>query len=136
VQYCQSKGIPTFGQDNDQAQFGPDVVKTSTVLEWGDYYTRRAQAMIDGSYKPADMYEGIKEGLVQMAPLNPNLPADVAADANKTIAGWKDGSYDVFAGPIKDNQGNLKVPEGSKLSYGDILGINWLVEGVEGTLPS
>jgi basic membrane protein A and related proteins len=137
VQYCQSKGIPTFGQDNDQSQFGPDVVKTSTVLEWGDYYTRRAQAMVDGSYKAGgDSYEGIKEGLVQMAPLNPNLPPDVADAANKVIQGWKDGSYDVFAGPIKDQQGNVKVPEGSKLSYGDILGINWLVEGVEGTLPS
>jgi basic membrane protein A len=137
VQYCQSKGIPTFGQDNDQSQFGPDVVKTSTVLEWGDYYTRRAQAMVDGSYKAGgDSYEGIKEGLVQMAALNPNLPADVAADANKVIAGWKDGSYDVFEGPIKDQAGNVKVPAGSKLSYGDILGINWLVEGVEGTLPS
>jgi len=113
------------------------VVKTSTVLEWGDYYTRRAQAMVDGSYKAGgDSYEGIKEGLVQMAALNPNLPADVAADANKVIAGWKDGSYDVFEGPIKDQAGNVKVPAGSKLSYGDILGINWLVEGVEGTLPS
>ncbi|MEP7241804.1 MAG: BMP family ABC transporter substrate-binding protein, partial [Devosia sp.] len=67
---------------------------------------------------------------------NANLPADVAADANKVISGWKDGSWDVFSGPIKDQSGNVKVADGSKLSYGDILGMNWLVEGVEGTLPS
>jgi simple sugar transport system substrate-binding protein len=136
VQYCESKDIPTFGQDNDQSQFGPNMVKTSTVLEWGDYYTRRAKAMLDGSYKPQDMYEGIKEGVVQMAPLNPNLPPEVAEAAQKVIDGWKDGSYDVFAGPIKDQAGNVKVPESSALSYGDILGINWLVEGVDGTMPS
>jgi len=122
VQLCESKGIPTFGQDNDQSQFGPNMVKTSTVCNWGPYYTRRVQAMLDGTYKEEDTYEGIKEGLVSMAPLNPNLPADVAADANKVIQGWKDGSWDVFEGPIKDQAGNVKVPAGSKLSYGDILG--------------
>ena len=42
----------------------------------------------------------------------------------------------MFSGPIKDQKGNVKVAEGSKLSYGDILGMDWLVEGVEGTLPS
>jgi simple sugar transport system substrate-binding protein len=136
VQLCESKGIVTFGQDNDQSQYAPNMVKTSTVCNWGPYYLRRAQAMLDGSYKEEDVYEGIKEGRVSMAPLNPNLPADVAADATKVIQGWTDGSYDVFEGPIKDQQGNVKVPAGSKLSYGDILGINWLVEGVEGTLPS
>ncbi len=136
VQYCESKGIPTFGQDNDQSQFAPNMVKTSTICNWGPYYTRRVQALLDGSYKEEDVYEGIKEDRVQMAPFNPNLPADVAADAQKVLDGWKDGSFDIFAGPIKDQKGNVKVADGAKLSYGDILGINWLVEGVEGDLPS
>jgi hypothetical protein len=70
-----------------------------------------------------------------MAPIV-NVPDDVKAAGEKIIAGWKDGSYNVYAGPIKDQKGEVKVAAGSAMSLGDILGLNWLVDGVDGTLPS
>jgi basic membrane protein A and related proteins len=39
----------------------------------------------------------------------------------------------VFAGPIEDNEGKLRVPAGTELSSDDaITKMNWLVAGVRG----
>ena len=42
-----------------------------------------------------------------------------------------DGKFDVFAGPIKDNKGNIKVADGAKMTDADMLSgdFTWLVEG-------
>ena len=65
-----------------------------------------------------------------------NAPADVKAlveEEKQTILG---GDWDVFCGPINDQDGNEKVSDGQCMSDGDMLGMNWFVEGVVGTIPS
>ena len=37
---------------------------------------------------------------------------------------------------IKDQNGALKVKDGEVLPDKDVLGMNWLAEGIEGKLPS
>ena len=73
------------------------------------------------------------------------LPAAVqAAAAGKTLicplangpeAAIVDGSFQIFAGPIADNTGALRVAEGETLAPEQVKGMTWLVEGVEGSLP-
>ncbi len=135
VQVCESKGVPTFGQGSDQSQFGPTMCKSSSLDLWGAFYTVRTQAKLDGTWKPEDTYWGMKEKALDIAPIT-HVPDDVKAAAEKQKAAWIDGTYDVYAGPIKDNAGNVKVAEGSALTDGDILGMNWLAEGVDGAMPS
>jgi simple sugar transport system substrate-binding protein len=133
VQVCEKKGIPTFGQGSDQSQFAPTMCKTSTEDQWSPFYISAAKDILAKSWQNKDEYWGIKEGALKMAPIK-NVPDNVKAAGDKVIQGWIDGSYNVYAGPIKDQKGNLKVKEGESLSFGDILGLNWLVDGVEGTL--
>jgi len=66
-----------------------------------------------------------------MGPYNKTLPADVAAAADKIIAGWKDGSYDVFTGEIKDQTGAVKVPKGEHMTDDKLATIDWYVQGVQ-----
>ena len=43
------------------------------------------------------------------------------------------GELKVFAGPIEDNEGKLRVPAGTELSSEDAATkMNWLVAGVQG----
>jgi basic membrane protein A len=95
----------------------------------------RTQAKLDGSWKPEDTYWGMKEKALDIAPIV-NVPDNVKAAAEAQKAAWIDGSYDVYKGPIKDNAGNVKAAEGASLNDGDILGMNWLAEGVDGAMPS
>jgi simple sugar transport system substrate-binding protein len=74
---------------------------------------------------------GFKDGTVVISPYNAAMPADVKTAADKIIAGWKDGSYDVFAGPIADQSGKERVAKGDKMKDADILVMDWYVKGVQ-----
>ena len=113
VQVCESKGIPTFGQGADQSQFAPDHVQELVARSVGPFYTGRTQAVLDGTWKPEDTYWGIKEGALDIAPII-NVPDDVKAAGEKVKAGWMDGSYDVYAGPIKEQDGTVKAAGGRR----------------------
>ena len=53
------------------------------------------------------------------------------AAADKIIAGWKDGSYDVFTGPIADQTGKERVAKGQRMEDKDLAVIDWYVKGVQ-----
>ena len=66
-----------------------------------------------------------------MSPYNKSVPDNVRAAADKVIAGWKDGSYDVFTGPISDQSGTEKVKKGERIADKDLAVIDWYVKGVQ-----
>jgi hypothetical protein len=45
------------------------------------------------------------------------------------------GDLHPFAGPISDNEGELRVAEGERMTDEALLSFNWLVEGVVGQIP-
>jgi simple sugar transport system substrate-binding protein len=104
-----------------------------TAIEniWGPYYISRAKAMLEGTWKSDDAWWGMKEGAIVIAPYNKAMPDNVRAAADKVIAGWKDGGYDVFTGEMKDQTGNVRVPKGEKLKDADALVMDWYVQGVQ-----
>lgn len=46
-----------------------------------------------------------------------------------------EGTFDVLTGPIYDNQGELRVPEGETMTVDEILTMDWLVKGINGSVP-
>ena len=133
LQILEQKGLFGFGQGADMSSFAPTAHLTAIEDIWGPYYVERAKAVLDGSWKSADTWDGMKEGTVVIAPYNASLPADVAALADAVQAGYKNGTYDIFTGPIYDQAGTLKVKEGEVMALADLAVIDWCVKGVEST---
>ena len=131
LQVCEKRKIYGFGQGADMSKFAPHAHLTAIEDNWGPYYISRAKAMLDGTWKPDDVWMGFKEGCVAMSAYNKAMPDDVKAAADKIIAGWKDGSYDVFTGEIKDQSGAVKVPKGEAMKDADIAVMDWYVQGVQ-----
>jgi len=131
LQVCEKRKVWCFGQGADMAKFAPKTQLSAIEDIWGPYYISRAKAVLDGSWKPDDAWWGFKEGTVVMGPYNKALPADVAAAADKIIAGWKDGTYDVFTGPIADQDGKERVAKGQRMEDKDLAVIDWYVKGVQ-----
>ena len=73
----------------------------------------------------------MKEGILGMAPYSKAVPDNVRAAADKIIAGTKDGSYEVFTGPIADQSGKERVPKGERMKDADMLVMDWYVKGVQ-----
>jgi simple sugar transport system substrate-binding protein len=135
VQVAQEKGVHAFGWDTDMAKYGPKAHLTANTENWGVYYSQEVKRELAGTWKPEQTLWGIKENLVVLSALNPSVPADVAKLFNEKKQAIVDGKLLPFAGPLKDNTGATKVAAGSALPMGELLGINWLVDGVEGSLP-
>ena len=87
--------------------------------------------MLDGTWASSDTWDGFKEGTVVISPYNKSVPADVVAEADKIQAGYKDGTFDIYTGPIYDQDGNLKVKDGEVMTMADLAVIDWFVKGVE-----
>ncbi len=135
LQVAEKRGVYAFGQASDMAAFAPKAQLTSIVDNWNNYYIERVKAVMDGSWKSTDTWDGIKSGMVEMAPYGDAVPQDVRDMAEKIKASIVDGSFHPFQGPIKNQKGELVVKAGEVISDADLSRLNWYVEGVEGSIP-
>ncbi len=134
MQVAAERGIKAFGQASDMIKFGPKTQLTSIIDEWGPYYVSRVKAVMDGTWKQQDVWHGMADGNVVMAPYT-NMPDEVAEAAKKTAAAIKDGSFEPFTGPITKQDGSVWLKEGEKAEVGTLLGMNFYVKGVDDKLP-
>jgi basic membrane protein A and related proteins len=130
---AKAASLKWCGYDSDQQSFAPDSWLTGTVYHWGPYYTREVRAAMDGTWKSHSYYGGLKDGFVDIAPFG----RSVAQATRGAILARKQalvaGSFYEFQGPIKDQSGAVKVPQGTRLSLNDILTMDWFVQGVVGS---
>ena len=135
LQVAQNRGVLGFGQASDMIAFAPKAQLTSIVDNWDNYYVARAKAVVDGTWTSQDTWDGLKEGMVEMAPYT-NMPDDVAAAAKKTADAIASGALHPFKGPIMDQSGKVVVKEGEHLGDEELLKMNWYVKGVDDKLPN
>jgi simple sugar transport system substrate-binding protein len=134
VQAGEEKGVWSFGYDSDMAKFGPKSQLSAVTMVWDQYYIDKTKAAMAGSWKSDDTWGGLKSGMVKLAPLNAAIPDAVKAEVADVQGKIESGATVPFAGPVKDQGGAEKIAAGKSLSDGDILGMNWFVEGVQGKL--
>jgi basic membrane protein A and related proteins len=73
--------------------------------------------------------------MIGLAPLNPVVPEDMATEVAASEAAMKGGTLHPFQGPLKNQSGEVVVPEGTTLSDAELLKLECYVEGVQGQLP-
>ncbi|HZV20742.1 MAG TPA: BMP family ABC transporter substrate-binding protein [Hyphomicrobiales bacterium] len=135
MKFAEENNIYAVGQSSDMSAFGPRAHLTSIVDNWAPYYMKRVKAMLDGTWKMTDTWDGIKEGMVVLARWSKEVPADVVKMAEEARDGIASGKLHPFTGPIKKQDGTLWLKEGEKATDKDLLSMNFYVEGIEGTLP-
>lgn len=136
VQAAEAKKVYAVGYHSDMSKYGPNAQLTAVTHNWGDYYTRAAQAAVDGKWKPDSVWMGVKEGVIRMAPFSKVVPQDVQDLVRKTEAEMKAGKFHPFTGPVKDSAGKERVAPGKPLDDATLNKMDYYVEGVQGKLPS
>ncbi|MBB4102357.1 BMP family ABC transporter substrate-binding protein [Allorhizobium borbori] len=134
MQVAAERGIQAFGQASDMIKAGPKTQLSAIVDTWGPYYIKRTNALLDGTWKSEQSFDGLKDGILTMAPYT-NMPDDVKAKAEATEAKIKSGEIAPFTGPLNKQDGTPWLKAGEKADDGTILGMNFYVEGVEDKLP-
>ena len=135
MQIAEQRGIHAFGQSSDMIKFGPKAQLTADTDYWGNYYTERAQAVLDGKWKSEDTWGGLKAGMVVMSPYT-NMPDDVKKMAMETEAAIKAGTLHPFKCPVVDQDGKtIECKGGTHLDDGQILSMNFYVKGIDDKVP-
>lgn len=131
---AESRGAYSIGfQSLAAQQFAPENWITGIGYTLGGTLTWLASGVIDGTWEPIFLRCGIADGCMAMAPFGPKVPQEVQDKVNEVKEEIEAGTIVVFAGPIVDQDGNVKVPEGEVLSA-DVMGsVDWFVEGVVGS---
>jgi basic membrane protein A len=109
-----------------------DACLTAPYWNWGPVYSRIAQGVKDGTYEVGwDYFDadslgmglyGFMEG-EELTPGVAELPPDVIEQVRTTLAQMLSGDFDrfdVFAGEIIDNKGEVIVPAGEKMEQADL----------------
>jgi len=137
-----------------------DGCLTAPYWNWGPVYSRVVKDVIAGTYQVGwDYFDadsgglgvfGIMEGQT-LTKGEADLPPEVIQEVRDLMAKALKGEFnrfDVFSGPIKDNQGNLILPEGEKFEQADLdqfppgaeglackYCMKWWAEGITAELP-
>jgi len=125
----------SIGYDSDMRQFVGDTVLTSPQWNWGTYYIDTVQDVLDGTWETHQFWGGLQTGVVKLAEMSSLVPDDVRQLVNSERERITDTDWDVFCGPITNQNGEEALPNGECMSDGDMLNMAWFVEGVVGEIP-
>jgi basic membrane protein A len=131
LQVAQERGAHGFGQASDMRVYAPKAQLTSIVDDWSNYSTPRVQERIAGSWKTQNVWYGLKEGMVKMAPFGDAVSDEARQAATKVEEGIIAGTLHPFTGPIKNQAGEVKIAEGAHASDAELSKMDWYVEGVQ-----
>jgi basic membrane protein A and related proteins len=132
-QYAQSKRLPWVGYNSDSRKFAPTSWLVAAVYDWGIYYTRRVKAAMNKTWKTGSYWGSMADGFTLLSPYGPKVSAKTKALIAKKRAQIINGTFYEFQGPLYDQSGKLRVPKGKRMSLQDILTVDWLVKGIEGS---
>ena len=130
---AQERGKLAVAYHSDMRKVAPDAQVAAVTHQWGDHYTRRVKAVLDGSWKSAQVWGGVREGMIRVDGFGSKVPAAVQTEVLARQKDMAAGKLAVFAGGkagVKDNEGKTAIAAGQALDDGAILTMNWLVEGV------
>ena len=137
-QFAESKGVPWVGYDSDSAKFAPKSWLTAAVYNWGPYMLKRVKAGMNGTWKSGFYYGSIKDGFTTLAKYGPSVSKATKQKIAQMEKRIKNGSFNVFTGPLYDQKGKLRVKKGVRMQVlkggtNSLYGMNWLVKGVIGS---
>lgn len=157
--HCEKgKQILTFSHYSPMQSYGVDSVVSGQLMNWGGMYVKIFEDIRNNTWTNEDIWWLAKEGaaLLGGSPsdmINPKFVGDLKnAQVTEAELGaisaydlimkrydqMKQGVdvFDPFEGPIKDNEGNLKIKKGERASKDDLLSIMYYVDNIVGKIPT
>ncbi|MCT4556053.1 MAG: BMP family ABC transporter substrate-binding protein [Pelagimonas sp.] len=132
----EAGNVITFGQASDMGEYAPLPRVSSIIDDWGPYYVQQVGRVMDGTWSSVDTWDGIGPGMVGIGEISDAVPADVKAEALAMKDAIAAGEYHPFTGPLNKADGSAWLAEGETASDGDLLGLNFYVEGLTAEIPN
>ncbi|MCH8530961.1 MAG: BMP family ABC transporter substrate-binding protein [Saccharospirillum sp.] len=132
---AERRGKWGVGQASDMSRFGPQAHLLSVVNDWAPYYIRTIGEVMEGTWESQDYWGGIADDIIQIASISERLTSEQHSHLEGIIESIRTGEFHPFSGPLSDQTGTLRVPEGTTMTNGELAGMDWYVEGITATYP-
>ena len=134
VETAAKRGRMVCGYHASQAKLAPNAYLTGAEWNWLTAYKQFLDAARTGKPHPNFVRGGLKDGFVKTSPFGAMVGQGARKNAEDIRAKMMAGSFDIFAGELKDNAGKVVIAKGTTLKQTDVAleGMNYLVEGVVG----
>lgn len=156
----QGKQIYAFSHYSPMLKYGPESVVSGQLVHWEKIYEDIVMKVRLGIYNNTnlanvDYWWMLKEGAVELGgdfgvPVNPKFVNDLKAKyvddpllgrisvydlVMRRLEQMKEETvlFDPFTGPIKDQDGLVRIKAGSRASHDELWSMDWFVENVIGT---
>jgi basic membrane protein A len=136
VAAAEEKGRMAIAYHSDMSTFGPKAQLAAVTHHWGEYYTKTAQSVLDGTWKPGNLWGGMKDGMIKVEAFNASLPKEIVERVDAKAAAIKAGEFHPFTGPIRSNDGREVAAKGAVLTDEQLGKMDFYVEGVVGQVPA
>ncbi len=152
----------TFANYSPMQKLGPDSCVSGQLVHWEVLYEDILSKVYAGVYTSrnlvdVDYWWMLREKAVELGgefgvPINPEFKSifrqqkiidpllgeiSVYDLVMKRVEQMSEVTvlFDPFAGPIKDQEGKLRIEPGRRASHDELWGMNWFVENIVGKLP-
>ncbi|MFM2481200.1 BMP family ABC transporter substrate-binding protein [Celerinatantimonas sp. YJH-8] len=129
------RGFWGIGQASDMYHYAPDHTMFSLRNHWAPFYIKTTQEVMDGTWKPKDVWGGLEDDVLQITSLNKKLPENIQTAVLTAEKKIKSGELHPFVGPLYDNTGKKRVEEGHVMTDEELAGMMWFVKGVDVKIP-
>ncbi len=130
---AQQRGAYSVGYNSDMSAFAPKAHLTASIWNWGPFYVQTVQHVRNGTWESGAWWPGLKDGIVDLAPFGPMVPENIKGLVLERRAAIESGRAPVFAGPIADQNGKIRIAAGEIPSDEALLSMTWFVKGIIGS---
>ena len=127
------RGVYSVGYNTDMSVFAPKAHLVAAVWNWTPFYKDVIAKVRAGTWKSGSYWPGLESGIIDISTFGPMVPAEVREQVLKRKEEILNGQFVVFAGPVKDQKGTVRIEAGKKTEDKNLLNMNWFVEGVVGS---
>ena len=135
VSLAEQLGVYVISTSSDMSRHAPKWYLAGPHVNWSNYFVASAEAAIAGTFKGDGYWGGMQDGCVSVVAISRNLTPEQRKTVDDAIAAMTAGTFHPMTGPITSQDGELKLKPGEAMADGPLLGINWLVKGVQTRIP-
>ena len=136
LELAERLGKHGFGLSSDMSRFAPRAHLGSIINNWAPYCVKAVGDVLGKRWVSGHAWWGMKEGAVDLAGMPEGLPAALKAQVMGARSGLRNGSLDIWRGPLLDNAGNRLLAPGQVADDAFLRQTGFYVNGVEGRVPS
>jgi basic membrane protein A len=135
-QGAEEKGAFAIGYHSITEEVAPEAYMTAPIWDFKPYYKEQVEAYMNGTWEPKNVWLGMDDGMVLLAPLTDLAPEGAQIIVDEYTEKINNGEYHVFQGPLYDQDGNEIIGEGEVLTDEEMLAMDYFIEGVVGSLET